>query len=70
MVMNNAMGELHSDEEEMQLKRRGRHSCSAMEIYERVRAARGALEVMAGATGSSDTPIAFFCHSWMRLRGL
>jgi len=51
--MNRAMGELDSDKEEIELKwrRRGRHSCLAVEICERVRSAQGVLEVIAGQRG-------------------
>ena len=71
-VMNRVMGELDSGKEEIKLRqrRRGRHSCLAVEICERVNAAQGAPEVTAGAEGSSDTQTAFFCHSWGCWRGL
>ena len=66
------MGELDGGKEDIKLRqrRRGRHSCLAVEICERVNAAQGALGVAAGAEGSSDTRAAFFCHSRGCRRGL
>lgn len=70
--MNRAMGELDSGKEEIKLsqRRRGGISCLVVEICERVRPAQGALEVIAGAKGSSDTETAFFFHSWKCWRWL
>ena len=70
-VINNEMGELDRDKEEIKLKqrRRGKHSFLAVEIFERARAGQDALEVIAGAKGSSDTQTAFFSLWWECWRG-